>query len=551
MITIVKVIEMPGTKYYIEQPKNEPVKDYLPGSPERQRLREELATLKSVKIEIPLIIGGKEVKTDDLRQSVMPHDHNTILAEYHNAGETEVEEAIQAALGAREGWVSTPWYDRAAIFMKAANLMAGPYRARLNAAAMLGISKTVYQAEIDTVELVDFLRFNAFYMTDIYRDQVTSGPGEWNYIDYRALEGFIFAVTPFNFISIMGNLPTAPAMMGNVSLWKPASSAVYPTWQIMRVLLKAGVPPGVVNYILGPGSKVGKYALSHPSLAGIHFTGSTSTFNHMWRTVGENIDVYRTYPRLVGETGGKDFIVVHETAEVEPLVTALVRGAFEYSGQKCSAASRTYIPESLWPEVRKGLEKTLDEIKMGDPEDFTTFTGAVIDRAAYDNIVSYIEHAQESADMEIIKGGSHDASKGYFVEPTLVLTTDPKAKLMEEEIFGPILTIYIYPDDQYEQILHLCDETSPYGLTGSVFARSRKAISLALEILRDAAGNAYVNDKPTGAVVGRQPFGGARKSGTNDKAGSKFNLIRWVSPRSIKENFVPPASVEYDYMSEP
>lgn len=543
---------MVGTKFEIPRPENEPTLSYLPESKERAELKAKLKELRSEKIEIPLIIGGEEVRTGDVKKAVMPHKHDHVLGEFHNAGEKEVHQAIDAALDARESWGETPWYDRAAIFLKAADLLAGPYRSTVNAAAMLGLSKTVYQAEIDGAnELPDFLRFNAYFMQDIYRTQVTSGPQEWNRMEYRPLEGFVFAVTPFNFLSIMGNLPTAPALMGNVVIWKPASSAVYTSYHVMKVLMEAGLPPGVINFVPGPGSQVGNPILKHPDLAGIHFTGSTNTFRFMWKQIGERIDQYKTFPRLVGETGGKDFVFAHSSADVAALVTALIRGAFQYQGQKCSAASRAYIPNSLWPQTKKKLLEDLELVQVGDPENFRNFMNAVIDQDAFDNIVSYIEYARESESNKIIAGGEYDDEVGYFIDPTVVVTTDPKDKLMREEIFGPVLTIYVYPDEEYRETLHLCDKTSPYGLTGSIFAKNRDAIVLATDILRHAAGNFYINNKPTAAVVGRQPFGGARASGTNDKAGSRINLMRWISPRSIKENFTPAKFFVYDHMSEP
>ncbi len=532
-------------------PRNEPVLAYGPGSREKKELKAKLAEMKSQQIEIPIIIGGKEVKTGNMGESRCPHDHRHVLARYHKAGEKEVNMAIEAALKARSTWAAMPWEARAAIFLKAADLLAGPYRATLNAANMLNASKTVFQAEIDSAcELIDFYRFNPYYMQEIYRQQPASSAGCWNYLDQRPLEGFVFAVTPFNFASIAGNLPTAPAMMGNVVLWKPASSTVYVAYHIMQLLKEAGVPDGVINMVPGPGASVGNPALASPYLAGIHFTGSTSTFQGMWKTVGANISKYKSYPRIVGETGGKDFIFAHSSADIETLTVAMVRGAFEYQGQKCSAASRAYIPKSLWPKLKERLVDMVGQIKMGDPEDFTNFMCAVIDRAAFETITSYIDYAKNSSEAEFITGGNYDDSTGYFIEPTLILTTNPKFKTMEEEIFGPVLTIYIYPDDEYEETLHLCDETSPYGLTGAVFAQERSAILFARDILRNAAGNFYINDKPTGAVVGQQPFGGSRASGTNDKAGSMLNLQRWVSPRAIKENFLPPRDFRYPHMEE-
>jgi 1-pyrroline-5-carboxylate dehydrogenase len=542
---------MQNASFVVPKPFNEPALGYLVGSEERVEIKKRLKQLKSKRLEIPLIIGGEEVRTGRLGQSVMPHDHHHVLAEYHMAGEEEALKAIEASLEARRAWARSPWHDRLAIFLKAADQLAGPSRLLLNAASMLNLSKNVYQAEIDASnELVDFLRFNAYYAQEIYQTQVASEAGEWNRMEYRPLEGFVFAVTPFNFVSIMGNLPTAPAMMGNVVVWKPASTAVYAAYHVMRVLMEAGIPPGVINFVPGRGREVGTPVLNHPALAGVHFTGSTVTFRHMWKQVAENVLTYRTYPRLIGETGGKGFVVAHKSADVDALVTALVRGAFEYQGQKCSAASRTYIPRSIWPTVREKLLESLKKIRMGDVEDFTTLVNAVIDKEAFDRIVGYIEYARESQGLEILAGGTYDDSVGYFIEPTVVLSTNPESKMLEDEIFGPVLTVFVYPDKDYEKTLHLCDETSPYALTGSIFAKDREAILLATDILADAAGNFYINDKPTGAVVGRQPFGGARSSGTNDKAGSRINLLRWVSARVIKENFIPPRQSVYQYMEE-
>jgi 1-pyrroline-5-carboxylate dehydrogenase len=542
---------MPGTKFVVSRPSNETSLGYLPGSRERNELRSKIQELKSKKLDIPLIIGGKEIRTDRLGKSIMPHNHHHVLAEYHMAGKEEVQEAIDAALEARKTWSQTPWYDRIAIFLKAANLLAGPKRLTVNAAAMLNLSKNVYQADIDSAnELVDFLRFNAFYAQEIYQNQVASEPGEWNRIEYRPLEGFIFAATPFNFVSIMGNLPTAPAMMGNVVLWKPASTSVFVAYHVMQVLLDAGIPPGVINFVPGSGAEIGGPALTHPALAGIHFTGSTDTFRYMWKKVASSIQEYRTFPRLVGETGGKDFVFAHRSADIDALVTALVRGAFEYQGQKCSAASRAYIPNSIWPVVKEQILASMTRIRMGDVEDFSTLVNAIIDRPAFERVVEYIEYARQSSELEIVAGGTYDDSMGYFVTPTIVVTKNPKSRMMEEEIFGPVLTVYVYPDEEFVSTLHLCDKTSPYALTGSIFAKERDAIVKATDALENAAGNFYINDKPTGAVVGHQPFGGARASGTNDKAGSRINLMRWVSPRTIKENFVPPSDFQYDYMTE-
>jgi len=535
----------------IPVPKNEPVLQYGPGSPEKKVLKSTMEAMRSECIDIPALIGDKEVTTGNTGKCVCPHDHQHILGNYHKCGESEVKAAIDAALSVRKDWAAMPLEGRAAIFIKAAEMLSGPWRATLNAANMLNASKTVFQAEIDSAcELIDFLRINPFYMQKIYQQQPSSSKGVWNYVEQRPLEGFVFAITPFNFASIAGNLPTAPAMMGNVVIWKPASSAVYIAHYIMKLLQAAGLPDGVINLVPGSGAEVGDPVLASPDLSGIHFTGSTPTFRELWKTTGRCVQQYRQWPRIVGETGGKDFVFAHPTADLQSLAVALTRGAFEYQGQKCSAASRAYIPESLWPELKKMLKSMIAEIRMGDPADFTHFMCAVIDRSAFKSITGYIEYAKESKEAEILTGGGYDDSKGYFIEPTVVQVTDPKHKLMEEEIFGPVLTIYVYPDDAYEKTLQLCDATSPYALTGAVFATDRKAIVLAMDILQNAAGNFYINDKPTGAVVGQQPFGGSRASGTNDKAGSMLNLQRWVSPRTIKENFVPPIRYPYPHMDE-
>ena len=534
-----------------EMPENEPVLNYEPGSKEREELKKKINELKNQKIEIPLIIGGKEIKTGNLGKCVMPHDYKHVLAEYHKASEKEVKMAIDAALEAKKTWNEFSWVDRMSIFKKAADLLSTTWRSTLNAATMLGQSKNAYQAEIDSAcELSDFFRFNSYYAMKIYLDQPQSSKGTWNRSEYRALEGFVFAVTPFNFSSIAGNLPTAPAIMGNTVLWKPASSAVYSAYFIMKLLKEAGLPDGVINFIPGPGSEIGNLVLKDPNLAGIHFTGSTSTFQNMWEAVGQNIRNYKTYPRIVGETGGKDFIVAHESANVEALVTALIRGAFEYQGQKCSAVSRAYIPNNIWKDVKEKMMQDLKDIKIGSPEDFTNFMNAVIDKSSFDKIKAYIEFAKNSEEAEIIYGGNCDDSVGYFIEPTVILTKNPKFKTMQEEIFGPVLTVYIYDPQNFEETLKLCDETSPYGLTGAIFAQDRKAIIQAEKILINAAGNFYINDKPTGAVVGQQPFGGARASGTNDKAGTIINLLRWTSVRTIKENFVPAENFKYPFMEE-
>jgi 1-pyrroline-5-carboxylate dehydrogenase len=537
--------------FRVPQPSNEPVRAYGPGSPEKKAIKAKLAEMRGREIEIPLIIGGEEVRTGKVGTCIMPHDHGHVLAKYHKAGNAEVEKAIAAAREAHGSWSRMPWYDRAAIFLRAAELLAGPFRDEANAATMLGQSKTVFQAEIDSAcELIDFWRFNPYFMQKVYEDQPNSSPGVWNRVEYRSLEGFVFAVTPFNFTSIGGNLPTSPAMMGITVLWKPASTAVYSAHAIMRVLMAAGLPPGVINLVVGSGGEVGNPALASPELAGIHFTGSTAVFQQMWKTVGENIQSYRAYPRIVGETGGKDFVFALPSADVDALVTALVRGSFEYQGQKCSAASRAFIPKSLWEKVKKAMLAQIAEIKMGDVEDFTNFMAAVIDASAFASIRDYIEYARKSSEAEIVAGGGCDDKVGYFIEPTVVLTTDPKFKLLREEIFGPVLTVFVYPDKELDAALEACDTGSPYGLTGSVFGADRHQILKVADRLRGAAGNFYINDKPTGAVVGQQPFGGARASGTNDKAGSMWNLIRWASPRAIKETFVPPTHFAYPFMRE-
>lgn len=544
---------MSNSIFHINLPKNEPIKSYAPGSPEKATLKKRIKELKSKVLEIPLIIGGKEIKTGNLADCIIPHDHKTVIGRYHKAGKKEVEMAIDAALKARESWAAMDWTERAAIFLKAGDLLASPYwRNTLNAATMLTQSKNAFQAEIDSAcELIDFFRFNAYYAQQIYNEQPPHSPeGQWNKLEYRPLEGFVFAVSPFNFTSIAGNLPTSPALMGNVVLMKPASSAVYTGYWLMKLFEAAGFPPGVINFVPGSGSQVGNPVMNSPHFAGIHFTGSTPVFQSMWRIVGENISKYKSYPRIVGETGGKDFVFVHKSADVDAVNTALIRGAFEYQGQKCSAASRAYVPQSMWRTLKKKLLDEIKTIKMGDPEDFTNFMNAVIDKNAFDSITGYINFAKKSKDAEIITGGNYDDSKGYFIEPTVIVTTNPKFKTMEEEIFGPVLTIYVYPTSKYKETLQICNETSVYALTGAVFANDRNAVILADKILVNAAGNFYVNDKPTGAVVGQQPFGGARASGTNDKAGSSLNLIRWTSPRTIKENFIPPTDYRYPFLGE-
>ncbi len=537
--------------FTIPTPTNEPVLSYAPGSKEREEVKAELERLSKTTIEIPLTIGGKEVKTGNIKEVRSPHDKNLLLAKYHVAGEKEIKEIVKVALETRERWANMHWYDRAAIFLRAAELIATKYRATINAATMLGQSKTVHQAEIDSAcELIDFLRFNAKFMEEIYKEQPVSSKGVWNRVEYRALEGFVLAVTPFNFTAIGGNLPTSPAMMGNVVILKPASTAILSSYYFMKIMKEAGLPEGVINYLPGKGSQIGEIVLKDPNLSGIHFTGSTGTFQTMWKTVGENIANYKSYPRIVGETGGKDFVVAHKTADVDTLAVALVRGAFEYQGQKCSAASRAYIPKSMWEELKGKVEEKVKTIKMGDVKDFTNFMGAVIDKAAFDSIKGYIDYAKSSNDADVIIGGNCDDSKGYFIEPTVILAKDPHFKTMEEEIFGPVLTVYVYEDEKYEETLELCNNTSMYALTGAIFSNDREMTNIAINKLRDCAGNFYINDKPTGAVVGQQPFGGGRASGTNDKAGSKLNLNRWVTVRTIKETFVPPTDHGYPFLKE-
>jgi 1-pyrroline-5-carboxylate dehydrogenase len=532
-------------------PENEPILQYAPGSPERAELKAAYEELKSQQIEIPLLIGGREVKTGDLGDCRMPHDHGHLLGTYHKASAAQVEQAIQAALEAHEAWSEMHWQDRVRIFLKAADLLAGPWRAKINAATMISQSKNAMQAEIDAAaELIDFWRFNAFYLQQVYSEQPESNDGMWNVLEHRPLEGFVFAVTPFNFTSIGGNLPTAPALMGNVALWKPASSCVYSNYFIMKLLEEAGLPKGVINFVPGSGGQVGDPVLASEHLAGIHFTGSTEVFKGMWKTVGENIDKYRYYPRIVGETGGKDFVFAHASSDVDALVTALVRGAFEYQGQKCSAASRAFIPASIYDEVMEKLLATVQDLPMGSPEDFRNFMCAVIDKHAFTSIKEYIDFAASDADHEIVAGGKCDDSKGWFIDPTVVVAEKPNCKLMVEEIFGPVLTVWKYEDSALDDALEACNTASAYALTGAVFGQDREAIVYMSNRLRHAAGNFYINDKPTGAVVGQQPFGGGRASGTNDKAGSILNLVRWISPRTIKETFVPPKDHRYPHMDE-
>ncbi|MFC1521028.1 L-glutamate gamma-semialdehyde dehydrogenase [Elusimicrobiota bacterium] len=538
----------------VPHPINETVLSYGPGTKEKAEIKAVFRELKSKQIEIPLCIGGKEVKTNKLADCRMPHNHKHILGRYHKGGAKEVAKAAQAARKARVDWTAMPWHARAAIFLKAADLLAGPYRKVLNGATMLCQSKTAFQAEIDSAcELIDFLRFNVHFAEKVYEEQPISSRFIWNYMQQRPLEGYVFAVTPFNFTSIAGNLPTAPAIMGNTVVWKPASSAVYTAHYLMQLFKAAGLPDGVINMVPGSGGEVGTPAIVHPEFAGVHFTGSTEVFQGMWNIIGSNIKKYKSYPRIVGETGGKDFIFVHPSADIEEVATAMVRGAFEYQGQKCSAASRAYVPKSMWPKLKQMLVDQISQIKMGDVEDFTNFMNAVIDKAAFNTIKGYIDFTKSSAKSraKILCGGGCDDSKGYFIEPTVIEAFDPHFKTMEEEIFGPVFTVYTYQDKRYKETLRLCDKSSPYALTGAIFARDRKAIEQANDILMNAAGNFYINDKPTGAVVGQQPFGGARASGTNDKAGSMINLMRWVSPRTIKESFVSPTDFKYPFMQEP
>lgn len=529
------------------QARNEVVRSYSPGSSESRALQQKIQDLRSQTIDIPMFIGGKEVRTGKTRRIAPPHDHAHTLGHYHEGDASHVAMAIDAALKAREDWEQLPWEQRAGVFLRMAELLAGPYRDILNASTMLGQSKNPYQAEIDAAcELIDFFRFNVQYMTEIYRQQPESLPGTWNRLEYRALEGFVFALTPFNFTSIAGNLPTAPALMGNTVVWKPSNTQIYSAYFLMQLFREAGLPDGVINLVYVSGPVAGDVIFSHPDFAGIHFTGSTGVFQDIWKSIGNNIHQYKSYPRIVGETGGKDFVLAHHSARVDVLATALSRGAFEYQGQKCSAASRAYIPESLWPAVKERVLADLADMKMGGVEEFTNFINAVIDEKSFDKLAAQIEQARRDG-QEIVAGGGYDKSKGYFIEPTIIRASDPKYVTLCEELFGPILTVYVYPDHQYEEILTLCDQTSPYALTGAVIAQDRYALDLATERLRHSAGNFYINDKPTGAVVGQQPFGGARGSGTNDKAGSSLNLLRWVSARTIKENLVPPVTYRYPF----
>jgi 1-pyrroline-5-carboxylate dehydrogenase len=541
---------MPKGIYNVPQPWNEPVKSYAPGSPERKELQAMLKELRSKETDVPMYIGGKEVRSNDKVRIAPPHDHKHTLGHFHKSSKEHVTQAINAALAAKPQWEALAWEHRASIFLKAAELIAGPYRAKLNAATMLGQSKNAYQAEIDSAcEIIDFLRFNVMYMTEIYKQQPpVTGVGIWNRVEQRPLEGFIYALTPFNFTAIAGNLPTSCAMMGNVVVWKPSNTQVYSANVLMEIFNKAGVPAGVINLIYPSGPDAADVIFSHADFAGIHFTGSTEVFQNIWKTIGNNIHKYKTYPRIVGETGGKDFIVAHPSADPKVVATAISRGAFEFQGQKCSAASRAYIPSNIWEEVKTQVVSDLKSFKMGPTEDFSNFINAVIDEKSFDKLAKYIDAAKTDKGVEIIAGGNHDKSKGWFIEPTIIRVDDPKYVTMCEELFGPVLTLYVYDENKWEETLKIVDSTSIYALTGAVISQDRYAIEYAAKVLRNAAGNFYINDKPTGAVVGQQPFGGARGSGTNDKAGSMINLLRWVSPRTIKETFVPPTDYKYPFL---
>ncbi|MBK3517659.1 L-glutamate gamma-semialdehyde dehydrogenase [Carboxylicivirga marina] len=542
---------MPKGIFNVPPAVNEPIKSYAPGSPERAELKDMLNKLRSEELDIPMFIGGEEIRTGNKKRIHPPHEIAHTLGHYHQGDETHVHMAIDAALKARQQWVNLSWEHRASIFLKAADLLAGPYRQLINAATMLGQSKNAFQAEIDSAcELADFFRFNVQYMTEIYAGQPESAPGIWDRVEYRPLEGFVFALTPFNFTSIAGNLQTAPAMMGNVTVWKPSKTAVYSAYFLMKLFKEAGVPDGVINLVYASGPVAAKEIFSHPDFAGFHFTGSTGVFQSTWKAIGDNIEKYKTYPRIVGETGGKDYIMAHKSCDNKAVATAIVRGAFEYQGQKCSAASRAYIPAGSWDEILGYVKEQMKEVKMGPPEDFSNFVNAVIDETSFDILAGAIDEAKASNEAEIVVGGGHDKSVGYFIEPTIIVTTNPMYRTMEEELFGPVLTIYVYDDNKFEETMDILDKTSMYALTGAIFAQDRYIIEQATKRLVDTAGNFYINDKPTGAVVGQQPFGGSRGSGTNDKAGSAINLMRWVSPRTIKENFVPPYDFKYPFLAE-
>jgi 1-pyrroline-5-carboxylate dehydrogenase len=541
---------MPKGVFNVPTPVNEPIKSYAPKSPERAELQKMLAHLRSQELDIPMYIGGKEVRSNNKSRLAPPHDHKHTLGHFHKSGKEHIQQAIDAALAAREKWVKLSWEHRASIFLKAADLIAGPYRAKLNAATMLGQSKNAFQAEIDSAcEIIDFLRFNVHFMQEIYKQQPASAPGMWNRLEWRPLEGFIYALTPFNFTAIAGNLPTSCAMMGNVVVWKPSNTQVYAANVLMEIFMKAGVPDGVINLIYPSGPDAAEVIFNHRDFAGIHFTGSTEVFQNIWQSIGNNIHKYKSYPRIVGETGGKDFVMVHKSADVAAVITALSRGAFEYQGQKCSAASRAYIPSNMWEEVKAGLQRDLASFKIGPTEDFSNFVNAVIDEKSFDKLAKYIDAAKADKNVEIVAGGTYDKSKGYFIHPTVIRANDPKYVTMCEELFGPVLTIHVYDEDKFEETLKIVDSTSIYALTGSIISQDRYAIEVATKALEHAAGNFYINDKPTGAVVGQQPFGGARGSGTNDKAGAMINLLRWVSPRTIKETFVPPHDYRYPFLA--
>lgn len=550
---MIRLREFPvaNAQFNIPKPINEPNLMYAPGSPERAAVKSELKRQKQSPIEIPLIINGERITGRDTIKVTSPHDKNLVLATSHQATPDDVKRAIESSLAARKEWAALPWEDRAGVFLKAADLLATSWRAKINVATMLGQSKTVFQAEIDAAcELIDFWRFNASFMEEIYQDQPISAPGIWNRTSARGLEGFVFAVTPFNFTAIALNLPTAPAMMGCVALWKPAATSLLSSFYGMELLEEAGLPPGVINFVPGTPEAMGEQVLNHPDLSGIHFTGSTRVFNHFWKSVGKNIDQYKSYPRIVGETGGKDFIFAHESCDEKALVTAMVRGSFEYQGQKCSAASRAFIPKNVWANIKAPLIDATNSLKMGDVDDFSNFMSAVIDQKSFDNIKSYIDHAKQDSSCEIIAGGEYDDKVGFFVRPTIIVTTNPKYQSMCEEIFGPVLTVYVYDPKNIAEAIELCDTSSAYALTGAIFAKDRSTINKLSDAFEYSAGNFYINDKPTGAVVGQQPFGGSRASGTNDKAGSKLNLIRWMSQRTLKENFIPPHTHEYPHMEE-
>ncbi|MBF0113185.1 MAG: L-glutamate gamma-semialdehyde dehydrogenase [Desulfamplus sp.] len=542
---------MSNAIYQVMKPQNEPIKSYLPGSAEKLSLKKRLKEMKETAIDIPLIINGKEVRTGKIQNCIIPHNHSHILAKYHTAGPEEMKMAIESSLEAKKEWERLDWDHRIAVFLKAAELISGPWRDTLNGATMLGQSKNVYEAEVEAAcELIDFFKFNSYFAREIFEEQPDQIKGYCNRMEYRPLEGFVLAVTPFNFTAIGGNLPSAPAMVGNTSVWKPASTSIYSNYYIMKVLQEAGLPDGVINFVPGPGNVVGPIAMSHKMLGGVHFTGSTGTFNDMWKTIANNLGNYRGYPRIVGETGGKDFVFVHPSADVDAVVIAIIAGGFGYQGQKCSATSRVYVPESLWSKIKSGLTDQLADLKVGDVEDFTNYMGAVIDRNSFNNIKSYIDYAKESSEAEIIIGGKCNDEVGFFVDPTVIVTTNPKFKTMTEEIFGPVVTIYVYKDNDYQEALDLCESTSDYGLTGSIFARDRRVIAELEKKLTYSAGNFYINDKTTGAFVGLQPFGGARASGTNEKVGSKHNIYRWLIPRTIKENLNPPKNYKLELMKE-